>query len=250
MQKQTTDNFIMGHHPVADAIRAAVSMDKVLLQEGIRGEMEKEIRHLCKDAKIPLVIIPKERFAKYTRGNHQGVIALVASVRYYELGDVLPSIFEKGENPLIVITDGVTDVRNIGAIARSAECCGAHTLVVGQKGAAPINEEAVKASAGALMKIPVCREKSLVTAIELLANSGVRTFAADIKGSKPVYELDFTGPVAIVMGSEGEGVSEGVLSRVHERFFIPQVGTTDSFNVSVAAGIVLYEIMKQRKLEK
>jgi 23S rRNA (guanosine2251-2'-O)-methyltransferase len=242
MQKQNTENFIMGHHPVADAIRAGASMDKVMLQEGIRGEMEKEIRHLCKDFKIPMVIIPKERFSKYTRGNHQGVIALVSSVTYYELGDVLPSIFEKGENPLIV----VTDVRNIGAIARSAECCGAHTLVVGQKGAAPINEEAVKASAGALMKIPVCREKSLVTAVELLANSGVRTFAADLKGSKPIYDLDFTMPVAIIMGSEGEGVSEGVLSRVHERFFIPQVGTTDSLNVSVAAGIVLYEVMKQR----
>ncbi len=167
-------------------------------------------------------------------------------VTYYKLEDVLPAIYEKSEVPLFLLLDGVTDVRNFGAIARSAEICGVHALVVPKKGSAQINSESLKTSAGALSKLMVCRENSLTTAIEILRLSGVHVVASDLQADKMVYELDLTNPLAIVIGSEGKGVSSAVLQKVDQQFIIPQKGTTDSFNVSVATGIILYEVMRQR----
>jgi 23S rRNA (guanosine2251-2'-O)-methyltransferase len=180
------------------------------------------------------------------KGNHQGIVGFLSMIRYYTLENVLPMIYEKSEVPLVLLLDGITDVRNFGAIARSAEICGVHAIVIPQRGNAQINEEAIKTSAGALTRIPICREKSLISAMEYLELSGIQTYASDLKGEKKLFEIDWKQPAAIIMGSEGEGVSFPVLKKVNQNFIIPQVGTTDSFNVSVATGIILYEVVRQR----
>lgn len=239
-------NLIFGRHPVLEAIEAGKKFDKIFLQRDTRGELETELRRLCKEHEIPLQYVPKERLNRITRGNHQGVIGLLALIDYYRLEDVIPTIWEKAETPLILILDGVTDVRNFGAIARSAEICGVHAIVVPKTGSALINADAIKTSAGALLRLNVCRENSLVSAIELLQISGIQVFASEMKAEKHVFELDLTAPAALIVGSEDEGVSQALLDRVGERFRIPQRGETDSFNVSVAAGIMLYEVLRQR----
>ncbi|MCB9289541.1 MAG: 23S rRNA (guanosine(2251)-2'-O)-methyltransferase RlmB [Lewinellaceae bacterium] len=246
MPKNKDISIIYGRHPVVDALRSGTPIDKVMLQQGIRGEMEKELRHLCREEGVPMQVVPKERLNKIVRGNHQGVIALQALIRYYRLEDVLPTVYERSEAPLIVLLDGVTDVRNFGAIARTAEAAGAHALVIPQKNSAQINAEAMKTSAGALAVLPVCRESSLIAAIEYLQLSGVKVLASSLEATRPLYELSLREPVAFILGAEGEGISPAVARAADELFIIPQKGTTDSFNVSVAAGMMLYEAMRQR----
>ena len=243
---KTKNNLIFGRHPVVDAIRAGMTIDRLYLQQGTRGDFEKEIRQLSREYDIPLQYIPKERLNRIAGGNHQGIAGFLSLLTYYRLEDVVPGIFEKGETPLILLLDGVTDVRNFGAIARSAEVCGVHALVVPKAGSALINADAIKTSAGALTRLHVCRENSLVTATGYLQASGIQVFASDLKAGKYLFDLDLTAPAALVLGSEDEGVQQAILSRVSERFVIPQKGGTDSFNVSVAAGIMLYEALRQR----
>lgn len=238
--------LIYGRHPIIDAINSGTPFDKLILQKGIQRDFEIAIKQLSRQFDIPLQILPKEGLNKLAGGNHQGIIGFLSSVTYYKLEDVLPAIYEKPETPLLLLLDGITDVRNFGAIARSAEISGVHALVVPKKGSAQINSESLKTSAGALSKLMVCRESSLAGAIETLKLSGVRVVASDLQAKQMVYELDLTVPLAIVIGSEGTGVSPLVLQKVDQRFIIPQKGTTDSFNVSVAAGIILYEVMRQR----
>ncbi len=246
MKQSKTTNIIFGRHPVTEAIRSGSHFDKIFIQRGTVGDFEKEMRHLCREHEIPLQYVPKEKLSKITGGNHQGIIGYLALLTYYRLEDVVPMVYEKGETPLILLLDRITDVRNLGAIARSAEVCGAHALVVPKAGSALINADALKTSAGALTRLTVCREGSLVAAIEYLQNAGIQVFASDLRSEKPISDLDFTGPVALVVGSEDEGVAPALLKRANERFIIPQQGGTDSFNVSVASGIMLYEAIRQR----
>ncbi len=240
------NSYIFGRHPIIDAIQTGTSFEKIFLQQGIRGEYEKELRHLTKSNNIPVQIVPKEKLNRLTSANHQGVIGITSLIPFYQLDDILPFIYEKSETPLILILDGVTDIRNLGAIARSAEICGVHTIIIPKKGSAQINAEAIKSSAGALTKIPVCRVQSIDGALDTLELSGVTPFASNLGGKKMVFDCDFTQPTAIIMGAEGKGINREVLKRVENQFIIPQKGTTDSFNVSVATGIILYEALKQR----
>lgn len=245
-EKGKETELIFGRHPVLDAIRSGASVEKLMLQQGLRGDFEKEVRRISREHRIPVQVVPREALGRLTKGNHQGIVAFLSPIRYYQLEDLLPVIFERSEVPLLMLLDGITDVRNFGAIARSAEVCGAHALVVPRKGSALVNAEAVKASAGALTRLPVCRESSLLAAMELLQLSGVRVLASDLKAEKYIFELDFSGPLALVVGSEGRGISTAVARQADALFLIPQRGVTDSFNVSVAAGIMLYEVMRQR----
>jgi 23S rRNA (guanosine2251-2'-O)-methyltransferase len=240
-------NLIYGHHPVTEAIRAGKAVEKVFFQQGERGEMEKEIRHLTKEYGIPLQVVPKEKLNKMVKGQHQGVIAHLALVEFQSIEDVLPFIFEAGEVPLLVMLDGVTDVRNFGAICRSAACAGAHAVIVPQSGSALVNEEAMKASAGALARMRICRVKSLFSTVDFLRECGVQVIATALSDRAiPVYNADFSVPTAILMGSEGEGVHPKLLRMSDQVVKIPQITDFDSFNVSVAAGILLYESMRQR----
>ncbi len=240
-------NLIYGHHPVVEAIQAGKPVEKVFFQQDIRGELEKEIRHLTKAHDIPLQVVPKEKLNKLVRGNHQGVAAWLALVEFHSLEAVLPAVLEKGEIPLLLLLDGITDVRNFGAICRSAECAGVHAVVVPQSGSAPANEEAMKASAGALARIRLCRVRSMYSTVEWLQQNDVQVIATALaRQSVPVYDVNFREPTAILMGAEGEGLAPKLIKMADQVAKIPQVTDFDSFNVSVAAGIALYEAIRQR----
>ncbi|MFT7120929.1 MAG: 23S rRNA (guanosine2251-2'-O)-methyltransferase [Neolewinella sp.] len=245
MKKQRED-LIYGRHPVLEALESGQPVDKVYLQQGTRGEFEKELRHLCKAREVPFTIVPQAKMGRMVKGNHQGVVAQLAATSYQKIENLLPLIYEQGETPLLLLLDGVTDVRNLGAIARSAEVCGAQGIIIPQKNSAGLTPDAVKSSAGALMRIPVCREKSLVNTVEFLKMSGVTVIASDLRADQYLSDLSLNQPLCIVMGAEGEGVSTGVARAANETFKIPQAGTLNSFNVSVAAGILLWEAMKVR----
>jgi 23S rRNA (guanosine2251-2'-O)-methyltransferase len=242
-------HLIYGHHPVTEAVRAGQAVEKIFFQQGLRGEMEKEIRHLAKEHGIPLQVVPKEKLNKMVKGNHQGVAAFLALVGFLNLEDVLPWVYEQGETPLFMILDGITDVRNFGAICRSAEVAGVHAVIIGQSGSAPANEEAMKASAGALARIRLCRVRSLFSTVEWLQMSGIQVVATALSDrAVPLYQADLTQATAFLMGSEGEGVHPKLQKMSDVVVKIPQATDFDSFNVSVAAGIVLYEAMRQRAL--
>ncbi|MEM1123472.1 MAG: 23S rRNA (guanosine(2251)-2'-O)-methyltransferase RlmB [Bacteroidota bacterium] len=244
------NNLVFGRHPVVEAIQSGKTVDKVLLQQDAAGAMAREIRQLCKERMIPLQMVPKERLNRFARGNHQGVMCWLSLIEYQKLADVLPAIYEKSEVPLILLLDGITDVRNFGAIARSAEVLGAHAIVIPRKKSAQITPDAIKTSAGALMDIPVCREASIIASVEFLQKSGVQVFASDLKSRRGMREVDFSVPCALVIGAEDRGVSRSILQVVDKTFLIPQVGKTDSLNVSVATGVMLYEALSQRNEKK
>jgi 23S rRNA (guanosine2251-2'-O)-methyltransferase len=239
--------LIYGHHPVAEAIRSGQAVEKVLFQQGLRGEMEKEFRHLAKEYDIPLQVVPKEKLNKLTKGAHQGVVAWLSLVSFLSLEEVVPWIFEQGEEPLLLVLDSITDVRNFGAICRSAEVMGAHAVVIPQSGAAPANEEAMKASAGALARIRLCRVRSLFSSVDYLKECGVQIVATALSDrSVPVFDVDFKIPTAILMGAEGDGLHPKLVKMADTVAKIPQATTFDSLNVSVAAGVCLYEAVRQR----
>lgn len=240
------DKLIYGRHPIIDAIHNGMSIDKIMLSQAVKGDYEKELRNLCKERNIPLHIVPKDRIANVTKKNHQGVLGFLSFIEYQLIEDVFPIIYDKGEVPLVMVLDSITDVRNMGAIARSAEAMGVHALIIPFKKTAQINAEALKTSAGALTKIPVCRTASLGNAIDYLLMNGLQVVAADLRGKEMIDDLDLTLPTAIVMGAEDEGIRPHILRKATSWFKIPMMGTTDSFNVSVAAGIILYETIRQR----
>ncbi len=240
------EDIIYGRNPVIEAILANKEIDKILLLSSIRGPFEKEIRMHCKERDIPLQYVPSHKLDKLTKKNHQGIIAFSSIVEYHSIENIVPLLFEKGETPLILILDGITDVRNFGAIVRSAEVFGAHTVVIFEKKSARINHDAMKTSAGAILKIPICREKSITNTMKYLNNSGFQVFATDLDTDYYISDIDFTQPCAVILGDEGEGVSDAALKQCDKKFKIPQVGEIDSLNVSVASGVILYEILKQR----
>lgn len=239
-------NIIFGRHPVIEAINSGKTIDKVIMQQGFKGPLEKEIRQICKVHQIPTQLLPKERIARIVPGNHQGVIAFLSLIEYQKLEHILPLLYEQSKVPLFLLLDGITDVRNFGAIARTAEVMGVHALVIPRKKSAQINADAIKTSAGALLKIPVCRESSIVASIDYLQQSGVQILASDLEANTPIGQMDFSLPSALVIGAEDRGVSPSILKMVDQQFIIPQVGETDSLNVSVATGMMLYEVVRQR----
>jgi len=241
-------NLIYGRHPILDTIQTGASIDKIFLQKNISKDFDTEIRKSCRQFGIPMQYVPKEKLNRLCGQNHQGVVAFLSLVEYKNLEDLIPFIYEQSGIPLFLILDGITDVRNFGAIARSAELCGVQAIIIPQKGGAAINEDAIKTSAGALSKIAVCRETSLKKAIEKLKLNGIRVLGASLESKSVLFDSDFLGPTAIVMGSEGRGISKEIHKMLDDTFLIPQVGTTDSFNVSVATGISLYEVLRQRRM--
>jgi 23S rRNA (guanosine2251-2'-O)-methyltransferase len=221
-------------------------VDKILMQRNASGEVVGEIRQLAREHNIPVQVVPPEKLGSLTKANHQGVIAFAGLVQYMDLQQVIDHVVGSGGVPLFVMLDGVTDVRNIGAIARSALCCGAQALIIPDKGVGALNEEAMKSSAGALEQIQVCRVPSLLKAVDSLHLNGIKVFTSEMKAEKKVFELPMAEPCCIVMGSEDKGVQPYIHKAADEFFTIPMAGDFDSFNVSVAAGIILYEAMKHR----
>lgn len=246
-QEENPALLIYGIRAVSEAILAGKEIDKLFVQEGLRNELFGELRRLTKEHGIHYQLVPGGKLNRLAPGkNHQGVAAYLSAISYRKIEDVLPEIFEKGETPLLLILDRITDVRNFGAIARTAECAGVHAIVVPSRGGAPVNADAVKTSAGALHKIPVCREDNLKTVIDYLKESGLRIAACTEKASEAHFLSDLGGPLAIIMGSEEDGISGEYLKRADVRVQIPMSGTISSLNVSVATGIILFEALRQR----
>jgi 23S rRNA (guanosine2251-2'-O)-methyltransferase len=241
------DTMIFGIRPVLEAIAAGQEIEKVLLQKGLRGSLYQELMEQVRTMDIPLQVVPLDRLNRITRKNHQGVVAFLAKISYHRIEQVLPLSYEKGKIPLVLVLDKITDVRNFGAIARTAECAGVDAIVIPAKGAAAINEDAMKTSAGALNIIPVCREKSLVDAVRYMKDSGLKIVAATEKGNVDYDAEKLDVPLAIVMGSEDRGVGEALLRISDQLVKIPQQGEIASLNVSVAAGVIIYEALRQRK---
>ena len=242
-------SLIIGRQPLIEAIQSGRAIDKILFQRNTSGESIGEIRKLAKEKNIPIQQVPPEKLFSITRANHQGVIAFAALVAYLDLQQVIDHVVAEGQTPLFVMLDGITDVRNIGAIARSALCCGAQAIVIPDKGVGSLNEEALKSSAGALEKINICRVGSLLKALDTLHLNGIKVYTSQIEASKKVFELDFNEPACIIMGSEDHGVQPYLSKAADEHFTIPMKNNFDSLNVSVAAGIILYEALKQRMMK-
>ncbi len=239
--------FLYGIHPVMEAVKAGRKFDKVLLKQGMEGQQFRELYGLLAENDIPYQFVPIDRLNRAVRGAHQGVVAYISQIDYVELEDMVNTALSVSEAPILVILDGVSDVRNLGAISRTLECVGGQGIIVPAKGGAAINAEAVKASAGALMRIDTCKVPNLRYAAYYLKQSGFKIVAATEKVDNYIYDIDLTGPIAIVMGSEGKGISQTMLDLADAKAAIPMAGEIGSLNVSIASAVVLYEAVRQRR---
>lgn len=240
------NEMIFGIRAVIEAVEAGKEIDKVLVKKELQGDLAKELFSVLKDAGVLIQKVPVERLNRITRKNHQGVVAFISSVTYQSLENLIPGLYEEGKVPLLVVLDGITDVRNFGAIARTCECAGVHAIVIPQRGSVTVNADAVKTSAGALHTLPVCRERSLHEALRFLQNSGIQLVAATEKADQNYTEVSYADPTAIILGAEDAGISADSLRICDQMVKIPQFGTIGSLNVSVAAGVMIYEAVRQR----
>lgn len=239
-------SIIFGIHPCLEALQSEKELDKILVKKGLSGENFTNLMELIKKTGTPYQFVPVEKLDRITRKNHQGVIAFVSLVSYQPVEEVVQLAYEQGEVPFILALDGITDVRNMGAIARSAEVAGVHALLIPDKGSAQINPEAMKSSAGALNLIPVCRTSNMIQSLKTLQQMGLKLAGATEKGNTGLYDSGLTVPLAIVMGSEDTGLSDPVIRLCDELIKIPQKGKIASLNVSAAAAVLVFEVLRQR----
>jgi 23S rRNA (guanosine2251-2'-O)-methyltransferase len=242
----TEIGILIGIRPLIEAIEAHRDIDKIYLQQNLKSQLFKELWGYIKDYNLPYTVVPKSRLDKFTRANHQGVITHLSAVAFQKVDEVVQGAYEKGEDPFLVVLDRVSDVRNFGAIARTAEAAGAHGIIIGQKNSAAVNEDAMKTSAGALHHIALCRENNLNETLAWLANSGVKIIGCTEKAEKVAFEADLSGPLAIVMGSEDKGIAPERQKLCNQLVKLPMRGKVGSLNVSVAAGVIMYEALRQR----
>ncbi len=244
------NEMIFGIRAVIEALQSGKSIDKILVKKDIQSNLSKELFAALKGRQIPVQRVPVERINAITRKNHQGVVAFVSAIGYQRAEDIVPFLFEQGKNPLFVMLDGITDVRNFGAIARTCECAGVDALIIPSKNSVTVSADAVKTSAGALLKLPVCRENNLKDTLQYLKDSGFHIVAATENGDYGYTQGNYTGSLCIIMGAECRGVSYDNLALCDEWVKIPMFGTIESLNVSVAAGILVYEAVRQRYKEQ
>ena len=249
MEKQATKSFVYGTRAVLECIRAGKDIDKILLLKKLNNPLVQELLVTAREYKVPVQRVPPQKLQRYTRKNHQGVVCLLSAVSYSSLDHIVSQCFAKGRAPLLVLLDGITDVRNFGAIARSAHAAGVNALIVPSKGNAQITADALKTSAGALNYIAVCRVPNLRKCLEELQNQGLQTVACTEKATNLIYQGDYTLPTVFVMGSEEKGIDAKLLSACHEQVKIPMQGKISSLNVSVATALMLYECVRQRLVE-
>ena len=241
------NEMIFGTRAVMEAVQAGKEVDKILMRRDLQNDLARELFNIVRDTHIPIQRVPQEKLDRLTRKNHQGVIAFISAAVYQKLEDIIPFLFENGKDPFIVLLDGVTDVRNFGAIARTCECAGVDAIVIPSRNSVSVNADAVKTSAGALLTLPVCKEESITEAVRFLKNSGVKVVAATEKAVANYTECDYTVPVALILGSEDVGIATDNLRICDEMVRIPIAGTIASLNVSAAAAVLTYEVVLQRK---
>lgn len=239
-------SLIAGRKAVINAMQEGKALDRIYISNKIHNDTIKEIKSLASQNNIPINYVPVEKLNSFHVEDHEGFVALISKVRYQEMQQVISWVVEKGEVPLFLILDGITDIRNIGGIARTAFCTGVQAIVIPDKGVGALNEDAVLTSAGALEKIAICRVNSLMKAVDELHLNGIKVFASEMTATKKVFDIDFKEPVAIIMGSEEKGIYPALMKQCDEKFKIPMAGDFESLNVSVATGMILYEAMKQR----
>lgn len=245
MQKS---EYIFGIRAVMEAIQAGRDIDKVLIKKELRGDLIAELIYMLKLHRIPVKRVPLQTIDRITRKNHQGVVAVLCAVTYHRLDHLVPQLYEEGRLPFVIVLDGITDVRNFGAIARTAECVGADAIVIPEHGSVSVGADAVKTSAGALHHIPVCRSRSASLAVRFLKENGYKIVAVTEKADTNYTAVDYTGPIALVMGAEDIGISADIISMADAKAAIPMFGEIGSLNVSVAAGVMMYEVVRQRLL--
>lgn len=243
---QSELQLVYGTRAVIEAVRSGKEFERIFIQQGLNNPLLKELKGVLQDAGIHFSSVPAEKLNRMVRGNHQGVVAYLSEVEYHAVDQVVGRLFQEGKTPLLLILDRVTDTRNLGAIARTAECAGVHAIIVPSRGSALLNADAIKTSAGALHHIPVCREDNLKDTIGFLKDSGIRVVACSEKTNGIVWSVELTGPLAIIMGSEENGVSPEYLKRCDASIRLPMAGSVGSYNVSVATGMALYEVLRQR----
>jgi len=243
MQKE---DFVFGTRAIIEAIKTGKTIEKVLVKKGLNNDLFRELRQLLKEHDIAVQMVPVEKINRITRKNHQGVLAFISPIVFDNIENVLPGIYETGKDPLLLILDQITDVRNFGAIVRSAECAGVQAIIIPEKGMARIGADAVKTSAGAVHHVPICKVNNLHKTIRFLIDSGIRIVAATEKGTTLYTQTNFNCPVGIVMGSEDIGISNEILQLADEQLKIPVLGKIESLNVSVSAALMIYEAVRQR----
>ncbi len=239
-------DYIFGLRAVIEAIREGKTIDKLFIKKDLGGDLASELFSLLRQNRIVAQRVPVERLNRITRRNHQGVIAMLSAVTYHNLGQLIASLYDDGVLPFVIVLDGITDVRNFGAIARTAECCGVNALIVPERGSVSVGGDAVKTSAGALLTLPVCRERSITSSVKFLKDSGFHIVAVTEKTDTNYTLADYTAPTALVMGAEDTGISPEVMALCDTRVAIPMFGHIASLNVSVAAGVLMYEVVRQR----
>ncbi|WP_198152381.1 23S rRNA (guanosine(2251)-2'-O)-methyltransferase RlmB [Draconibacterium sediminis] len=240
------EDFLFGTRAIIEAIKKGKTIDRILIKKGLRNELITELQELIKENEIGVQYVPIEKINRITRKNHQGVLAFVSPIEFDNVETVIPGIFEEGKTPLLLVLDQITDVRNFGAIARSAECAGVQAIIIPEKGMARIGADAVKTSAGAIHNIPICKTNNLYHTVRFLKDSGIKVVAATEKGDKLYTNAEMKSPLAIVMGSEDTGVSAQILKLADEQLKIPILGQIESLNVSVSAALMIYEAVRQR----
>lgn len=239
--------MIYGTRAVIEAIIAGKEIERVLIQSGLNNDLTRELINVAKEHNTLVAFVPKEKLKRLTSKNHQGVICFLSSVSYSSLDNIIDCAYSEGREPFLLMVDRITDVRNFGAIVRTAECAGVDGIVVPDKGNAPLSSDAMKTSAGALNHVPVCREKDLKKTIRFLQDNGIRVVAFTEKGSKDIFETQLTGPLALIFGSEENGIDDELLRTVDDLAKIPLKGKINSLNVGVAAGIAIYEVVRQNR---
>ncbi|UKJ05945.1 23S rRNA (guanosine(2251)-2'-O)-methyltransferase RlmB [Solitalea lacus] len=245
--KKETNELIFGIRAVIEAITAGKEIESLFIQKGLAGNLYAELRLVIAEYDVPFQFVPIEKLNRLTTKNHQGVVAFISPISYQKTEQIVPEIYAQGKTPLLLILDRVTDVRNFGAIVRTAECLGVDAVIVPARGSAQVNPDAIKTSAGALFRVPICREMKLKETLEFLKDSGLQLVACTEKTDNLLTEVDYTGPTAIIMGSEEDGISPEYMKYCDARAKIPMLGEIASLNVSVSAGIILYEAVRQRK---
>ena len=245
-QRPKKNTLIIGRNAIIDAMQSGKQLERIYMQTTIHGEVVDEIKKLAEQKLVPINKVPVEKLNGFNISNHEGCVAVISKIQYQDLQDVISFIVEKGEAPLFLILDAITDIRNIGAIARSAFCFGVNAIIIPDKGVGALNEDAILTSAGALEKIPVCRVNSLMKTVDDLHMNGIKVFASEMTATKKLPELVLNEPCAIIMGGEEHGVYPALMKICDEQFQIPMTGDFESLNVSVATGIILYEAVRQR----
>ncbi len=245
-QRPKKNTLIIGRTAVITAMQSGKQLERIYLQATVHGEVIDTIKSLAEKNLVPINKVPVEKLNSFNVSNHEGCIAVISKIQYQNLQDIISFVVEKGETPLLLMLDGITDIRNIGAIARSAFCFGVQAIIIPDKGVGALNDDAILTSAGALEQIAVCRVNSLMKAVDELHLNGIKVFASEMTAEKKIFDIDFKDPCAVVLGGEEKGIYPALMKICDEQFTVPMTGNFESLNVSVANGIILYEAMKQR----